>query len=149
MAEAFLGEVDDVARRLALRVDGRRFFDPEPEEAPEPPLADLYPGLAVMLELMPTHHVTSARVAAMFGHDQYAVLQAIQAVRDELVDLGDADPDLVLTLLRKGLRAIVDAEVNRQRTVKRLPPKPQRSRQETLLADGEIGVDSLDLGMAG
>ena len=52
MTEAFLNEVDDVARALATRLDARRFFDPEPEPIPEPTLADLYPSLAMMLELM-------------------------------------------------------------------------------------------------
>ena len=145
MTEAFLNEVDNVARRLAKRVDGRRFFEPEPEDAPEPTLADLYPGIAMMLELMPTHHLTSARMAALFEHNQYLVLEAIQVVRDGIVDIGDEDPELVIMLLRKGLRVIVDAEANRHRTAKKLPPNPRRSRQETLLADGEVGIETLDL----
>ena len=115
MTEAFLNEVDDVARALATRLDARRFFDPEPEPIPEPTLADQYPALAMMLELMSDHHLTSARIAALFDHDQHAVFETIGAVRDEQVDLGDDDPDLVLALLRKGLRAIVDAEAARHR----------------------------------
>lgn len=149
VAQSFLDEVDDVARALALRVEGRRFFDPEPEEAPEPTLADVYPGLAMMLELIRDHHLTSARVAALFEHNQYLVLDTIQAVRAETVDLGDEDPDLVITLLRKGLRSIVDIEASRHRNRVPIPPKPRRSRQDSLLADGDVGIETLDLGRTG
>ena len=145
MTEGFLDEVDEVARALATRLDARRFFDLEPEPLPVPTLADLYPGLAMMLELMRDQHLTSSRMAALFDHDQHSVLEAIGVVRDQQVDLGDEDPDLVLALLRKGLRVIVDAEAARHRRRTSLPSK-RRSRQEPLLSDSDVGIDSLDLG---
>ena len=98
-----------------------------------------------MLELMRDHTMTSSRLAVLFDRDQHAVIEAIQAVRSEAVDLGDEDPDLVLVLLRKALRAIVDGEAARHRRRTPLPPKP-RTRQDPLLSDGEVGIDSLDLG---
>ena len=85
------------------------------------------------------------------GHtsDFSQVLEAIQAVREEMVDLGDQDAELVMALLRKGLRAIVDDESARHRGRKQIPPKPRRSRQESLIDDSDIGIESLDLGRAG
>jgi hypothetical protein len=148
VVRAFLDEFDEVARILATRVGGRRFLDPAPEPSPEPTLADQHPCLFAMLELMRDHTMTSARLATVFEHDQYAVVAALQAVRDESVDLDDEDPDLVVALLRKALRAVVDGEVARHRRRKPLPPKPL-SRQESLLSDGDVGIETLDLGRAG
>lgn len=145
---AFLDEVDDVARALAIRVGGRRFFDPEPEPVPESTLVDLHPGLFGMLELMRDHTMTSPRLAALFDHEQQAVLSAIQAVRDGEADLGDEDPELVVTLLRKALRAVVDGDGARHRRRKQISPKP-RSEQRPLISEAEVGIDTLDLGRAG
>ena len=144
MVEAFLDEVDDVARTLATRLEGRRFFDPEPEPVPEPTLADLHPGLS------------DARAHAR-PHDDVRTAGSPVRPRPARRGRGDPggsrrlgrrrrrDPALVLALLRKALRAVVDGEASRHRRRGTLPQKP-RSRQDPLISDAEVGIDTLDLG---
>ena len=141
-------DIDDLARDVALRVDGRRFAEP-------PETLDTYEGasetdpdddaLAGLLELLHDGAVPPAQVAALFDNDRHRLIQQLVWLRTGRDHPGDHDLELVLGQLRGALRFVADAEA--LPTARRpLPPRPERSRQLTLLPDE---AETLDAGVWG
>ncbi len=134
------GEVDEVARTLAVRVGGRRFLEPANRRSKK----DLHPGMTELVELLHLGRVPAAGVASLFDGDRKTIVTMLVNVREGRQSHGEHDRDVVLEHLRRALRFVVDGTTGDRRP-KRLPPKP-RSSQERLLDDDEVGIDSLDLG---
>ena len=136
--------LDDLARDVAARVDGRRFLDPTP--APEPitegtARPDVHPSLVGLLEMLYDGPAKPRLVAALFDTDRHATIKQLVRLRTGVDDTGEHDLDLVLSQLRGALRFVADVDsVPPGRRAR--PARPPRSRQLSLLPDGEDTLDS-------
>jgi len=144
-----LAEVDALAEQLALRLEGRRFLEepaPEPELAwppPAPRVAPPHPAMSGLLELMHLGTVSSPAVAQLFDHNRQGLIAQLVGIRTGAIDCAGHDEEQVLGRLRRGLRYVVDREIP-ERRARRHPRRP-RSEQRSLLADDDLGEDTLDL----
>ena len=148
-----LGDIDDLARDLAARVGGRRFFEPEPEAEAEDEVdsdedsQDRYrfvatanpPALVGLLELLYDGPAGPASVAVLFDNDRHAIINELVRLRTGIADPGDHDLDLVLDQLRAALRFVADVDAA-PAPPKRLPPKP-RTRQLSLIPEAQASLD--------
>jgi len=130
--------LDDLARDVAARVRGQRFLDPVPDrEAPS--------ALVGLLELLYEGPAKPRLVAALFDNDRHQIIRQLVRLRTGLDDAGEHDLDLVLGQLRAALRYVADDRPapGGRRT---RPTRPPRTRQLSLLPEGE---DTLDAGAWG
>ena len=141
-----MDEIDDLARDLAARVDGRRFFDlPAQPPAIDESVSDAdapYPSLVGLLEMLHDGPAKPAQVAALFDNDRHEVIGQLVRLRTGVDRADGHDLELVLGQLRAALRHIADA--NSIPVRRPLPPKPVRSHQPSLLPERE---DALDVGL--
>ena len=149
-----LSDIDDLARDLAARVGGRRFFEPEPEAEAEdevdsdedsqdpatgswrPPTLQRWWGCSRLLYDGPAG---PASVAVLFDNDRHAIIGELVRLRTGIADPGDHDLDLVLDQLRAALRFVADVDAA-PAPPKRLPPKP-RTRQLSLIPEAQASLD--------
>lgn len=131
----FVSEVDQIAAGLVVRVGGRLFREPAP-------LADERDTvMAGLLELLHLERVPTSTVAALLGHDRLEIIRQLVRIRRGEQTCGSHDPEMVLDVLRRALRRVVDGEP----PVRSVPRARPRSVQEPLL-EGLTGDDALDLG---
>lgn len=141
----FVTDVDEIARALAVRVGGRRFFEPDPDDVDAfVSDDDEHPAMTGLLELLHLEKVRPSTVAGLFEHDRLEIIRQLVRIRTGQQSCAEHDPDVVLTLLRKALRIASDGEPDTSRP-RAIPPKP-RSVQQSLLSDADLGDDALDLG---
>lgn len=147
-------DIDDLARDLATRVEGRRFFDPRPEleSGPETDAeqdaADRIryqvnmnpPALVGLLELLYDGPAMPSSVAVLFDNDRHAIIAELVRLRTGTADFGDHDLDLVLDQLRAALRFVAEVDAAPV-PLKRLPPRPMRTRQLSLLPEAQAALD--------
>ena len=143
MVGRFCDEVDDVAAEVASTVGGRRFLEPAPTDA----AADLHPGLVTLLEILHTGRVSPATVAGLFDSDRRELVHQIHRIRTGGRSCGDLAEEVVLDHLRRALRFVADREAARELRAERSRRTRRReSSQLSLLADEEVGEDSLGVG---
>ena len=140
----FCGEVDDIATEAVSTVGGRRFMEPAPDRSDED---DVHPGLVTLLEILHTGRIAPATVAGLFDGDRRELVHQIVGIRAGRRSCGDHPEGLVLDHLRRGLRFLADREASRELRVERSRRTPRpASRQLSLLADEDVGQDSLGVG---
>jgi hypothetical protein len=141
----FCGEVDDVAAEAVSTVGGRRFLEPAP---PDPSAEDSgHPGLVSLLEILHTGRVGPATVAGLFEGDRRELVHQIHRIRRGGESCGDHAEEVVLDHLRRGLRFVADREASRDLRAERTRrTRRPASRQLSLLADEDVGQDSLGVG---
>jgi hypothetical protein len=140
----FCGEVDDIATEAAMSVSGRRFMEPAPDR---PADDDLHPGLVTLLEILHTGRIAPATVAGLFDGDRRELVHQIYRIRAGGQSCGDHPAELVLDHLRRGLRFVADREASRELRAERSRRAGRpASRQLSLLADEDVGQDSLGVG---
>ena len=136
--------LDDLASDVAARVHGRRFLDHPPEPAPShaaSPEPDRHPSLVGLLELLYDGPAKPRVVAALYDNDRHAIIKQLVRLRTGVDLPGEHDLDLVLSQLRCALRFVAD--VGSATSGRRARPgRPPRSRQLSLLPDGEDTLDS-------
>ena len=139
VAVGHLGEgLDELARDVAARVRGHRFRDPVPDRL-------VHPALVGLLELLYDGPARPRVVAALFDNDRHQIIRQLVRLRTGLDDAGEHDLDLVLGQLRAALRFVADdRSAPAGRRIR--PPRPPRTRQLSLLPEGE---DTLDAGTWG
>lgn len=143
-------DIDDLARDLAIRVGGHRFGElPEDhDELDEPEVEveveeDVDGGaLTGLLELLYDGPARPGQVAALFDNDRAELIRQLVRLRTGQDQPGDHDLELVLGQLRAALRWVAGFEALPARP-RPLPPRPDRSRQLSLLPERE---DTLDAG---
>ena len=136
--------LDDLARDVAARVDGRRFLDGAPEPEPSPagsPMDDVHPSLVGLLELLYDGPAKARVVAALFDNDRHEIIKQLVRLRTGVDHPGEHDLDLVLSQLRAALRFVADVDSAPPGRRSR-PGRSPRSRQLSLLPDGEDTLDS-------
>ena len=140
----FCGEVDEIATEAVSTVGGRRFMEPAPERPAED---DAHPGLTTLLEILHTGRVAPATVAGLFDCDRRELVHQIHRIRTGGQSCGDHPAEVVLDHLRRGLRFVADREASRELRVERSRrTRRPASRQLSLLADEDVGQDSLGVG---
>ncbi len=136
---SMLNEVDDLARDLAMRVQGRRFLDEDPEDVAAQGHEVEHPALDGLMEVLHARSMSAAAVASLFDHDKAAVLDALAGLRSGRIECLDHDPEVVLDPLRRALSLIVAREA-RSGGARREPSR--RSQQLSLMPPS----DTLDDG---
>ena len=139
----FCDQVDDVAAEVASSVGGRRFLEPARAE----PAADLHAGLVTLLEILHTGRVSPATVAGLFDGDRRELVRQIHWIRTGGTSCGEHAEEVVLDHLRRALRFVADREASRElRAERSRRPRRPASSQLSLLADEDVGQDSLGVG---
>jgi hypothetical protein len=140
----FCGEVDDIATEAVATVGGRRFMEPSPDRPAED---DVHPGLVTLLEILHTGRIAPATVAGLFDGDRRELVHLIVRIRAGERSCGDHPVEVVLDHLRRGLRFVADREASRElRSERSRRTRRPASRQLSLLADEDVGQDSLGVG---
>lgn len=139
--------IDDLARDLATRVGGHRFAEAlaepsgPPEDSEEVELDDEGESLAGLLEMLYDGPARPGQVAALFDNDRGSLIRQLVRLRTGQDLPGEHDLELVLGQLRAALRWVAGFEALPARP-RQVPPRPGRSRQLTLLPDGEETLDA-------
>jgi len=154
----FCEDLDDLARDLATRVGGHRFceFLETPTDTVDDPEDDVYcdgddegqdehdePALTGLLEILYDGPALPGQVAALFDNDRRDLVRQLVRLRTGQDQPGDHDLELVLGQLRAAVRHLAGFEALPARP-RSIPPKPDRTRQLSLLPDRE---DTLDAGL--
>jgi type III secretion system-like peptide-binding chaperone len=126
---AMLDTLDDVARETAIRLQGRRFLDEDPDEATAPEAEEEHAALAGLMEVLHARSMSPSAVASLFDHDKFAVLDALAGLRSGRIDCPDHDLELVLDPLRRALSLIVARETRTEQADAR---RSRRSRSQQL-----------------
>ena len=135
----YVEEVDEIARMLALRVGGHRFYEVPPDSDEMDVVTGPMDGL---LELLHLGCVRPSTVAALFDHDRLEIIRQLVLVRTGVQSCEGHDEEQVLDVLRKALRFVSDGKRVRPQTVP-LPPKP-RSRQSAMSSDLDAAESPLE-----
>jgi hypothetical protein len=140
----FCREVDEIAEEVAAKVGGRRFLEPAPES---PADEDVHAGMVALLEILHTGRVGSATVAGLFDGDRRELVRQIHLIRYAGQRCGDHAEEVVLDHLRLALRFVADqAAAREQRAERSRRTRRSASSQLSLLADEDVGQDSLGVG---
>lgn len=150
----FSEDIDDLARDLATRVGGHRFGEAAEalaEEADASGVDDASnaeadeedSALTGLLEILYDGPARPGQVAALFDNDRRSLVRQLVRLRTGQDQPGEHDLEMVLGQLRAGLRFLAGFEALPPRP-RPLPPRPDRTRQLSLLPDGE---DTLDAGL--
>lgn len=118
VVNTFIEDVDEIAARLAARVQGRRFLERAPEPATPGPRE--CPAMGGLLELMRVGRVASSSVVELFEHDRREIVRMIVEVRTGQRDCGDLDEEDVLDHLRRALGLVAREEARATRAASRI-----------------------------